>query len=279
MQPARDSRTAHGVAVHRAAHQRLEDGKIFFDPYAHAILGAEADDAIAAESGPHRRTIRLFVAVRSRFAEDSLASAFARGTRQAVVLGAGLDTFAIRNPHAGLRVFEVDHPATQQWKRQCLSHAGLTPPASMSFAPVDFETQTLAEGLAAAGFDAKRPAFFLWLGVVPYLTLPAIAATLNFAAGVPSAEIVFDYSEPLENYPPERRGRIEALAARVAAIGEPWISHFDPDALAGMLRAIGFEEIEDLGPAAIARRYLDSDDRETRETAGAHVVRARRIQA
>jgi methyltransferase (TIGR00027 family) len=277
MQPARYSRTAHGVAVHRAVHQVLEDGRIFRDPFARVILGPEADAAIAAKSEPQHRPLRLFMAVRSRFAEDALALAYGRGVRQAVVLGAGLDTFALRNPHAGLAVFEVDHPATQEWKRQCLCGAGLAIPKSLAFAPIDFERQTLAEGLSAAGFEAARPAFFLWLGVVPYLTSAAIAATLDFVAGIPQAEIVFDYSEPLENYPPERRARAEALAARVAAIGEPWISHFDPAALAKMLRAKGFDEIEDLGPALIAERFLDLPQQEIRETVGAHVLRARRV--
>jgi methyltransferase (TIGR00027 family) len=181
----------------------------------------------------------------------------------------------LRNPHAGLRVFEVDHPATQAWKRECLVQAGLVLPDSLAFAPVDFESQTLADGLAAAGFDRTCPAFFLWLGVVPYLTHSAIASTLDFIAGIRSSEVVFGYSEPLENYPPERRARAEMLAARVAAIGEPWISHFDPPVLTALLRAKGFNEIEDLGPAAIARRFLGADQ-DHPDSVGAHVIRARR---
>ncbi len=196
MQPAQFSRTAYGVAAHRAAHQMLEGGSRFRDPFASAILGQGGKEAIAQRSAPRHRIVRLFFAVRSRFAEDSLAAAWTQGTRQAVLLGAGLDTFALRNPHAGLAIFEVDHPATQAWKRQCLAQAGLAIPPGLSFAPVDFERERLADGLTAAGFDAGKPTFFIWLGVVPYLTLPAIHTTLDFVSGVPDAEIVFDYTEP-----------------------------------------------------------------------------------
>ena len=276
MEGSRHSRTAHGVALHRAVHQVLEGGHIFRDPFARAILGPDADAQIAAKSEPQQKPMRLFMAVRSRFAEDSLAAAYGRGVRQAVVLGAGLDTFALRNPHTDLKVFEVDHPATQSWKRECLAQAKLPLPASLVFAPVNFEQQGLGDGLATAGFDPGQPTFFIWLGVVPYLTAEAIGKTLNFVAAIPKAEIVFDYSEPLENYPPERRARAEALAARVAAIGEPWLSYFDPVALAAMLRAKGFDEIEDLGPALIAQRFFDAQPSEDREKAGAHVLRARR---
>ena len=276
MQAAQFSRTAYGVAAHRAVHQVLEGGSIFRDPFAVAILGPGGAEAIAQRSAPRHKIVRLFFAVRSRFAEDSLAAAWKRGVRQAVLLGAGLDTFALRNPHAGLAVFEVDHPATQALKRQSLAQAGLAIPQSLTFAPVDFERQRLADGLAAAGFDAAAPAFFIWLGVVPYLTLPAIHATLDFVAGVPEAEIVFDYTEPLENNSPEGRARMEAAAARVAAAGEPWISHFAPADLAVILRNKGLGEIEDLGPAEITQRYLHAPAGEKREAVSAHVLRARK---
>jgi methyltransferase (TIGR00027 family) len=276
MQYARASRTAYGVAAHRAVHQVLDRGNIFSDPFARAILGPGGEEAMAQRSAPHHKLSRLFFAVRSRFAEDSLAAAWKRGTRQLVVLGAGLDTFALRNPHTGLAVFEVDHPATQTWRRQCLADANLAIPPSLVFAPVNFEHQSLAAQLAAAGFDAGKPSFFIWLGVMPYLTLPAIHATLDFVAAVPQAETVFDYVEPLEHQPPEARARMDAAAARVAAAGEPWISHFEPAALAGLLRAKGFTEIEDLGPADIAQRYFKAGPGETRDLVSARVLRARK---
>jgi len=125
MQPRSFSRTALGVAIQRAAHQTLDDGAIFHDPFARAILGKEADALIASHATEENRHLRWFVAVRARFAEDSLAAAVTRNVRQVVVLGAGLDTFALRNPHADLAVFEVDHPASQEFKRERLSAAGL----------------------------------------------------------------------------------------------------------------------------------------------------------
>jgi methyltransferase (TIGR00027 family) len=222
--------------------------------------------------------MRLFIAARSRFSEDTLAACVARGVRQVVVLGAGLDTFSLRNPHAGqgVLVFEVDYPATQGWKRERLKQAGLTVPATLTFAPVDFERQSLAEGLAAAGFQADRPAFFQWLGVVPYLTREAVAATLEFIAGVPDSEVVFDYAEPLENYPEGRREHVMAVAARAAALGEPWLSLFDPADLSVMLRAHGFAEIEDLGLAEIADRFYGTLKLGVTIGPGPHMVRAQR---
>ena len=266
------SRTAFGAAVHRALHQRLEGGSVFSDPFAIPILGRDGEAAMALKADAKQATMRSFMAVRSRFAEDSLAAAVTRGVRQVVILGAGLDTFGLRNPHAGLRVFEVDHPATQAWKRERIAEAGWTP--TFVFAPVDFERQNgLRDGLTAAGFDSDAPAFFIWLGVVPYLTKDAIGKTLDFVAGIAGSEIVFDYSEPLENYPFLRRAGVRALAARTAAIGEPWLSYFNPAEISDLLRAKGFGEIEDLGTSAIVRRFFG---REVPDTAGGHVLRARR---
>ena len=130
--------------------------------------------------------MRMFIAVRTRFAEDALTAAVARGVRQLVVLGAGLDTYAYRGVMRDrLRIFEVDHPATQAWKRQRLAQAEIPLPRTLTFAPVDFERQTLGEGLAAAGFDAAERSFFTWLGVAPYLTEEAAYATLSFIGSLP----------------------------------------------------------------------------------------------
>jgi methyltransferase (TIGR00027 family) len=278
MEPGQPSRTALGAAAHRAAHQILEGGRVFADPLATALLGLPASDLSGDHlNEPATRAMRLFIATRSRFAEDSLAAAVAQGVRQYVVLGAGLDTFAHRNPFAevGLRVFEVDHPATQAWKRDRLAAADLSPPASLTFAPVDFERQTLAEGLAAAGFDAAAPAFFSWLGVVVYLTREAILETLGFIAGLPAgASVVFDYGEPVSAYPAAEQPHQRARAARVAAMGEPWITRFHPADLAADLKAVGFDELEDLSPADISRRFLGVD---RPDRPGGHLMRATRL--
>ena len=278
MKARQPSWTAMGAAGYRAAHQVLEGGKVFSDPFARAILGREADAIIAGLSAdPAQRPIRIFMAARSRFAEDCLGAAVSRGVRQAVVLGAGFDTFALRNPHSelGLRVFEVDHPSTQAWKLKRLAEAGLAVPASLSFAAVDFESQGLSPGLLAAGFNPDRPAFFIWLGVVPYLEREAIAATLRYIASVPGSEVVFDYSEPLDNYSPELRAAAAAVSARAAEIGEPWLSHFDPAGIAQTLRDHGFQDLEYLGLAEIGIRYLGVPAAGTARSAGPHVIRAR----
>jgi len=273
------SRTALAAAAHRAAHQLLDAGRIFHDPFASCLLGPEASvviDRISAD--PAQRPLRTFIAARSRFAEDCLARAVARGVRQAVVVGAGLDTLSLRNPHAaaGLRVFEVDHPATQQWKRQRMHEAGLAAPATLVFAPLDFERQSLAEGLAIAGFDPDQPAFFVWLGVVPYLRSDAIRLILRFIAGLPASEVVFDYAEPLENFAPDRRAHAAAIAERAAAIGEPWRSYFDPAQLAAELRGLGFAELDDVDRVEIAVRYFGEQRTGLAGEAGPHVISARR---
>lgn len=278
MEPGQPSRTALAAAGHRAAHQLLEDGRVFADPLAMAILGVPAAELLRGDmQAAAARAMRLFIAARSRFAEDSLAAAVARGVRQYVLLGAGLDTFAHRNPFAeiGLRVFEVDYPATQAWKQRRLADAGLEPPASLTFAPVDFERQTLARGLAAAGFDAAAPAFFAWLGVTVYLTREAVMDTLRFIAAAPGGEVVFDYGEPISAFPEgEARARQVARAERAAAMGEPWITRFEPAELAAALRGLGFEELEDLGPAQISRRFYGV---ERRDRPGGHLMRAARL--
>ncbi|HWA63039.1 MAG TPA: class I SAM-dependent methyltransferase, partial [Caulobacteraceae bacterium] len=211
----------------------------------------------------------ILIAARSRIAEDALAAAVGRGVTQYVVLGAGLDTFACRNPHAGLAVFEVDHPATQGWKRRRLAQAGLV--SSATYAPVDFERETLADGLARAGFDAAAPAVFSWLGVVPYLTREAGFATLAWIAAIPGAEVVFDHGEPPSAYPPEQREQRAARAAAVARMGEPWITFFEPGPLAADLKGLGFAEVIDHGPAAMAERFLGVTGR---AGPGAHVLHA-----
>ncbi|MGY0062928.1 class I SAM-dependent methyltransferase [Streptomyces sp. LZ34] len=284
MQPCSPSHTARRAAALRAAHQTLDEGRLFRDPLAVSMLGADADDLLGELDGTRtaseRRGIRLFIAARSRFAEDRLAAAVERGVRQLVVLGAGLDTFAYRSPHeaAGLAVFEVDHPATQEWKRERLSGAGIPLPPSLTFTPVDFERESLGDGLAAAGFDPARPAFFSWLGVVPYLTRDAVFGTLGYLAGLPGgAEAVFDYSEPPSAMTPRRRAAHRARAARVAALGEPFLSYFAPGELATDLRAAGFRAVEDLDAVQLVARY--AAERADERTGHAQGERERRSTA
>lgn len=283
MEPEQPSRTAWGAALHRAAHQLLDGGRIFADPLALRILGPSAE-ATAREHGmsPTARGMRFFIAARAHFAETCLAEAVERrGVSQLVVLGAGLDTFAYRNPFEGrLAAFEVDHPTTQLWKRERLGEAGIAIPDSLTFAPVDFERQDLLDGLEAAGFEPRRRSFFIWLGVTFYLSAEAIERTLSAIAGLPGGgELVFDYSDPPERLSMLGRVAYRRLARRVSRAGEPFRSHFDPAELHARLRTLGFAAIEDLGPEELVERYLDpalqGAWRGTRSNRGGHVLFAR----
>jgi methyltransferase (TIGR00027 family) len=262
MRRARPSRTAYVVAMRRAAHQLFDQPKVFDDPLAVPILGPGAEERL--RSTPRfgnrvGRAVRASMAARSRYAEDQLARAVERGTKQYVVLGAGLDTFAYRNPHRSrdLRVFEVDYPATQEWKRERLAGAGIAIPESLTFAAVDFEHQTLAEGLREAGFDATQPAFFSWLGVTMYLGPEAVMGTLRFiASGRPGGGVVFDYMVPREMLSWTGRVIQSALSRRVARAGEPFRTFFSPEQLRTELETMGFHSIENLGAAEINARYF-----------------------
>src|ERR1700677_1161278 len=173
------SRTALGAARHRATHQVLEGGRIFADPLALPILRQDTEAMLApGQEDPAPRGLRFFIAARSRIAEEAARQAIEEGARQIVVLGAGLDTFAYRlEGKDELRVFEVDHPATQAEKRRRLAPAGIAPPAHLTFAPCDFEHPELGDSLHPVGFDPNRRAFFLWLGVVPDLPKDPILAS------------------------------------------------------------------------------------------------------
>jgi methyltransferase (TIGR00027 family) len=275
------SHTAYRVAVSRAAHQLLDEPHVLEDPIALAIVGAAAVAAIRAALRyrlPPARYLRAFLVARSRVAEEALAHAVRRGVRQYVVLGAGLDTFAYRNPYPadGLTVFEVDHPATQAWKRGQLETAGIALPPSLRFVAVDFETQQLGEPLADAGLRADEPAFFSWLGVSMYLTRAAIGATLGYVAGLPRGSgIVFDYAVPPAGLSPVRRLVVHALLKRVAAAGEPWKTFFEPRALAAELRALGLTELEDLGPEELNARFFGERSDGLRTGALGRVICAR----
>jgi methyltransferase (TIGR00027 family) len=266
------SRTAFGAAMLRALHQDLDSPRIFTDPLAWRILG-DRDALLDGAEQWERSRLRLFIAVRHRFAEDSLATAYGRGTRQAVVLGAGFDTFAYRNPHRDLRVWEVDFPATGAWKRQRLAEAGLAAPEPVTYVGVDFETEPFLDRLVAHGLDVGAPAFFLWLGVVPYLTREATEATLRAVASVPGGEVVFDLPAPADQVPAKAQADREDLETRVAELGEPFRGGWEISEMRALLTGLGFDDVEDLGRSEIRTRYLGlgPDDR----PGGAHVVRAR----
>jgi len=277
MQQGQASVTALGAAGHRAAHQVLERGFVFADPLALRILGSDAESAIAlAKERPERRGLRLFIAMRSRFAEDSARRAIEKGVRQILVLGAGLDTFAYRLERTqDMRVFELDHPATQAEKRRRLNEAQIAEPQHVSYVAHDFESGSMTAALKAAGLDPDRGAFVLWLGVTPYLTEEAVFATLGELARWPGGtEVVFDYTNPPEAVDePNARNFHREMAERVAASGEPFRCYFDSAALHARARGLGFSDIEDLDRAALVARYLPDLPVAPRPGSGGHVVR------
>lgn len=257
MQTGRASKTALRVAIRRAAHQLMEDPRILHDPVVMRLLGPGFERDLERASHKVARDFRGFMAARSRYAEDLLAKAVAAGVEQYVVLGAGLDTFAYRNPHRALHVFEVDFPATQEWKRAKLAEAKIAEPESLTFVPLDFEHRTLAEGLDDAGFDAHRPAFFGWLGVVPYLTRAAFCATLEAIGRLPAGSgVCFDYALAPETLSPARRPVFEALAARVSKAGEPFRIFFTPRELESELRRAGFTCVEQTDSERLNELYF-----------------------
>ena len=219
--------------------------------------------------------MRIFIAVRTRFAEDALAAAVEGGVSQLVVLGAGLDTYAYRGSlRDSLRIFEVDHQDTQAWKRKRLAEADIPLPESLVFAPINFEREILAESLAAVGFDPVQQTFFTWLGVVPYLTEEAVWATLNFISSLPNgAHVAFDYSNPPASLSPEIRISHEARTARVTELGEPFRNYFESDNLRAKLMDLGFSEVEDLGPSQIVSRYFPNRVSAAAERGG-HILHA-----
>ena len=261
---ARPSRTALRVALRRAAHQIVNaEPLVFPDALAVPILGSAYAQELRRTPDPppgHRLRpfsagLRAHIVARSRYAEDTLASAMAQGATQYVLLGAGLDTFAYRSPFDELSVFEVDHPATQQWKRTLLWQAGIPVPDGLSFVPVDFETQHLGTELRHAGFDRERKTVFAWLGVVPYLTPDAFRATVDFIAEQPrGSAVVLDYSQPRRVLAPPEQLAQDSLASRVALAGEPFQMFFTPGEIAAELHR--FRQIEDRGATELNPRYF-----------------------
>jgi methyltransferase (TIGR00027 family) len=200
-----------------------------------------------------------------------------RGVRQIVILGAGLDTFALRNPHGALeiRIYEVDHPATQAWKLERVAEAQIALPPWLIFVPVDFERDDLGEKLAAAGFQQSSPAFFTWLGVVPYLTQDAIGRTLDYMSSIPNSGVVFDYMEPPEASSEELRQIEKGRAEQLEKIGERSDSRFEPAGIAAILRSHGFCDIEDINFQEIASRFGGTIQGLAPGHLGVHVVHAK----
>lgn len=278
------SATAIGVAMRRAAHQFIDTPKIFDDPIALRIIGHE--NALELQSDPHQTKnlpplphVRAILVARSRYTEEQLAIAVENGVTQYVILGAGLDTFAYRNPYPEdkLRVFEVDHPATQTWKKNSLKENNIKIPANLTYVTIDFNKQTLSESLLSAGYNPNLPTFFSFLGVSYYLTLEGFMETIRFIASGPAGNgVVFDYAILLSLLPAELRVEIEGFMKNLAAMGEPWQSLFDPKELINTLRNIGFGEVIDFTPAEINSRFFSNRNDDLHVRDGVHIMSARK---
>ena len=268
MDDERPSQTAEGAAVMRTLHQTLDAApKILDDPISPRLVDPHSDiyksRVELLERLPRHTSLRLkatFV-MRSRFAEDSLAESFGDGVRQYVVLGAGLDTFAYRQPSwaNSLRIFEVDHPATQRWKRRRLAEARISLPNNVCFVPMDFENNTLERALSQAGLDIREATFFSMLGVSQYLTEAALYETLRLVRSAPSrSEIVFSFIASDAVLSADDVALVKAFTVQFAAIGEPWLSRYLPEQLSVKLTGMGFSQVLHLTPEKASERYFQN---------------------
>jgi methyltransferase (TIGR00027 family) len=251
------------AAIMRAIHQTADDEpKILADPIAPRLVdvgGGDDDELGPLLHHPFAKQWRAGFLIRNRYAEDCLAEGVARGIRQHAILGAGLDTFAFRQPTWAkpIRIYEVDHPATQRWKRDQLAAAAIAVPENLAFVPMDFERDSLAESLRKNGFDLGAQTFFSWLGVTQYLSQGAIAQTLEFVLAFPrGSEIVFSFILPFATVSGLEGDALAKAADQSKQVGEPWLSTFNPEDLAALLRAMGFSIVVHMTPADAQERYL-----------------------
>ncbi len=280
MEQSQRSRTIEIPAIMRALHQTIDDDpKILTDPVAHRLIDAD-DDRRWLEpllDHPFAKQWRAGFALRARYAEDCLAEAVLRGARQFVVLGAGLDTFAYRQPSWGssLRIYEVDHPVTQQWKRDRLKAADIAVPSNVTFVAIDFERTSIAEALRATDFAFDAVTLCSWMGVTQYLTRDALDATFRFVLSLPrSSEIAFSFILPQEAVSGVEADALATAVQRAAEVGEPWLTRLRADELAARLRSMGFSRTIHLTPEEARDRYFGNRRDGLKERRGEQLMRA-----
>jgi len=276
------SRTAFGTLMVRAVHQLLDAQPLILDdPVSLKLLGDEAVLKIQNTADHHRspeaQALRAHVVLRSRFAEDCLQNAVARGITQYVILGAGFDTFAFRQPDWArrLKIFEVDHPASQRRKIAMLDASGLPAPANLTFAGIDFEKESLRDGLVRCGVSQGEPTFFSWLGVTMYLKEKATDAVLDTMTKFPApSEIVFTFTQPPETLD-SREGQFHtSLSEIVSGAGEPFVSFYTPARIEEKLLGAGFKTIAFLTNEEASERYFSNRPRDLFIPRRSAIVRA-----
>lgn len=295
MDEGQPDRTALASALVRAAHLLVDDEpRILRDEFAGRFAGFDSDAAVraalaerqaalAARRGPELArfilcSLRGIMTVRNRHAEDLLAKALQHGTDQYVLLGAGLDSFAYRRRDlaASLRVFEIDHPSTQQWKRARLDELTIPLPDNLTLVPVDFEHQSLRAALEEAGYRLEAPGFFSWLGVTQYLTEAATLQTLReIAAMAQGTEIVFEYTVLPSLLDGQERQYLESVSTGSGERGAPWYGFYEPGRLAGLVQAMGFTDVTAVSPDDLNARYFTSRQDGLRTPQAHHFIHAR----
>jgi len=302
MEQTRASVTALGAALMRAVHTRLAPSPLIDDPWADRIvLDAEREtvlnvvlnglspqarercERLGAPSAVLDAALQLhpgygWAVLRTRYAEDALEVAVARGVRQYVIVGAGFDSLALRQPAFArhVDVFEIDHPATQELKSQRLHECGVPLPRTLHFVPADLSQEQLGDALAHSTFRPTEPTFFSWLGVTQYLTREANLTTLRgiAACSASGSELVFTYVDQRELGRARASVGAERLQEAFAAAREPWLSGFDPSLLAGDLAAVGLALIEDLDGLDAKDRYCVDRRDDLVPLVASHIVHA-----
>jgi methyltransferase (TIGR00027 family) len=252
-----------GAAIARAMHQVLDaDPKILDDPLVVGLVEGSSREEIMRQPQDSRAPewFRSTFPLRSRFTEDSLRDAVDDGIQQYVMLGAGMDTFPYRQPKWAsrrLRIFEIDYPESQKFKRECLARRGISVPANVKFCPIDFEHMSVAEGVARWSLDRREVTFFSWLGVTQYLSREAIDSTLRFVLSMPKgSELVMEFILPPGAWAATEAPYLAEVVARMAKHGEPWLTFFTPEEISTHLTALGFSQVSHLSPADAAARYF-----------------------
>jgi methyltransferase (TIGR00027 family) len=302
MDAGRASLTAMGTSLMRAHHTRSASEPLIDDPWGDRLV-SEADrdrlrqmslsglsekDREPLEALEPEELITVFlnshpsygtVIIRTRYAEDALAEAVARGVRQFVIVGAGMDSFALRRPAfaADVEVFELDHPDTQEVKLERLAECGVQPPPGVQFVATDLGVEGIDEALMRSSFDSGQPSFFSWLGVTVYLTREANMKTLQAIAscGAPGSELVFDFIDQRTFDSPPTEADAARARAQFASVSEAWVSGFRSPELAEDLRAVAFELLEDLSPDDLRERYCTAREDELAPAPSHHLARAR----